>query len=152
MTATTATGTTGYATRAADVAAHRRTTGVVGLATWAVATVFIVINAHDTAEMIISPAIAAVVAIGLFGWLLPSRMVAGAPGTALTLSVLAVPLTVVAFWSGVPVLLGVAGAMLGAASVGAGRNRSYAAVGLGALAVTGYLVLYVVVGLLMGDL
>lgn len=150
MTATTASDTS-YASRA-DAAAHRRTTGAVGLATWAVATAFIVINAHDVAEMIISPAIAAVVAIGLFGWLLPLRMVAGAPGTALTLSVLAVPLTLVAFWSGVPVLLGVAGAMLGAASVGAGRNRSYAAVGLGALAVTGYLVLYVVVGLLMGDL
>ena len=150
MSATTATDTT-YATKA-DAAAHRRTTAVVGLATWAVATVFIVINAHDTGEMVISPAIAAVFALGLFSWLLPTRMVTGAPGAALTLSVLALPLTVVAFWSGVPVLLAVAGAMLGAASVEVGRKRAYAAMGLGALGVTGYLVLYVVVGLVMGDL
>lgn len=150
MTTTTATDPS-YATRA-DAAAHRRTTAVVGLATWAVATVFIVINAHDVGEMIISPAIAAVVAALLFGWLLPSRMVTGSPGAALTLSVLAVPLTVVAFWSGVPVLLAVAGAMLGAGSIEVGRKRSYAAIGLGVLAAAGYLTLYVVAGLLMGEL
>lgn len=150
MSTTTATDT-GYTTNA-DVAAHRRTTMLVGGATWAVATAFILTNANSVGEMWISPAIAAVVALGLFGWLLPTRMVTGAPGTALALAVLAVPLTLFAFWSGIPVLLGVAGVMLGAASIEVGRKRAYAAIGLGALAVTGYLVLYVVVGLVMGDL
>ena len=150
MSATTAT-ETGYAGKS-DITTHRRTAMLAGATTWAVATAFILTNANSVGEMWISPAIAAVVAIGLFGWLLPGRMVTGAPGTALTLSALAVPLTVVAFWSGVPVLLAVAGAMLGAASIEAGRKRAYAAMGLGALAVTGYLVLYVVVGLIMGDL
>lgn len=144
--------TTTLSAARADAAAHRRTTALVGLATWIVATSFIAINAHDVGEMVISPAVAAVVAIALFGWLLPARMVTGAPTLALALSGLAVPLTVVAFWSGVPVLLAVAGVMLGAASLGVGRQRGYAALGLGTLAIAGYLTLYVVGGLLMSDL
>lgn len=151
MTATTTTTGSEYATRA-DVSAHRRTTAAVGLATWAVASVFIVLFANDVGEMFISPAIAGVVALVLFGWVLPTQMVKGAPGLALTLSVLAVLLTMPAFWSGLPAILGVAGAMLGAAGVSVARKRSYAAVGLGGLAVTAYVVLYVLVGLIMNDL
>lgn len=149
MTTTSTATNPGYT---ADAAAHRRMTAVVGLATWAVATGFIVLNAHDVGEMVISSAILGVVTVGIFGWLLPRQMVTGAPGTALALSILAALLTLPAFWSGLPAVLGVAGAMLGNASVSVARRRGLAAVAVGALAVTGYLVLYVLVGLVMGDL
>ncbi len=57
-----------------------------------------------------------------------------------------------AFWSMLPLLLGVGGVMIGAACAGFAPKRAYAAIGLGALTVAGYLYLYVVVATIMGDL
>ena len=95
---------------------------------------------------------AAVVAAIVFGWVVPRGMSKGSPATALTLSVIAALLLLPAFWSMLPLLLGVGGVMVGAACVGFAPKRAYAAIGLGALTVAGYLYLYVVVATIMGDL
>jgi hypothetical protein len=72
-----------------------------------------------------------------------------AGGTALGLSVPAVLLLVPAFWSGLPLVLGVAGLVVGNAGRGArsGGGKCVAAVALGALACLGYVAIYVSDGL-----
>ena len=69
------------------------------------------------------------------------REAAGA--TALTLSILGL-VAVVAFWSGLTPILAGGGALLGWAGRGADRGRATcrAAIGIGTLALVGYLVIY----------
>ena len=76
-----------------------------------------------------------------------------AGGTALGLSIPAVLLLLPAFWSGLPMILGVAGAMVGNAGRNApsGSGKSITALILGALAVLGYLAIYIGDGLLGGN-
>jgi len=128
---------------------HRLTSAAAGLLAYAVSSYFTWTNAHDNGEIVISLSIAAVVAAVLFGWLVPTRAAQGAPATALTLGVLAALLVLPAFWSGLPLLLGVAGVLVGRASSG---KRAVAGVALGALATAVYLYLYVVVGLVQDKL
>jgi hypothetical protein len=109
-------------------------------------------EAHETSEIVTVLGGAAVVAAVVYGWVVPRGLSKGAPGTALTLSAVAALLLLPAFWSMLPLVLGVAGAMLGRACAGHAPKRGYAAIGLGAISVAGYLVLYVVLGLVMGDL
>jgi CBS domain containing-hemolysin-like protein len=130
----------------------RRTSAIVGVLTYAVGAAFSVLNTNGVREAVIVLVVAAVVGAVVFGWLVPRGMTTGAPGAAVGLSAVAVLLLLPAFWSMLPLLLGVAGAMLGRACVEHAPKRSYAAIALGAISVVGYLVLYVVVGLIMGDL
>ena len=77
---------------------------------------------------------------------------ASAGGTALTLALLAALLTLPAFWSGLPLILGSGRApRLAGRNAATGAGKSAAAIGIGALAVLGYLTIYIVDGLLMGN-
>jgi hypothetical protein len=131
---------------AVDRAGLRRAVLPVGVGSFVVAAFWIVMGAHDTTEIISMVALAAVTAAGVFGLVLPRALQQdGAPGRALTMSVLAVLLIVPAFWTGLPMVLGAAGALLGYAGRGAstGSRRCVAAAVIGALAVIGYLATYV---------
>lgn len=70
------------------------------------------------------------------------------------LSLTAALLTLPAFWTGLPLVLGAAGVVLG--HVGrhrsSGSGKSIAAVVIGALVVIGYLSIYIVDGLVFGNL
>jgi hypothetical protein len=147
----TATSTTQSLTHDSAVV-DRRTSALVGFVSYVVGAAFTVPNAHKASEVAVVLVAAAIVALGVYGWLVPRGTATGTPGTALGLSVVAALLLLPAFWSMLPLLLGVAGVMIGRACTGFASKRSYAAVGLGAIAVAGYLYLYVVLGLIMGDL
>lgn len=129
-----------------DRTGARRAVLPVAVASFAIATFWTVMGAHDTGEIVIVLGTCAVVAATVFGFVLPRALEQdSAPGRALTLSIVALLLIVPAFWSGLPIILGSAGALLGYA----GRNAAVGAKGciaaavIGALAVMGYLVVYV---------
>ena len=77
-----------------------------------------------------------------------------APKTALAMSVIAALLTLPAFWTGLPLVLGAAGALVGYAGRAAakGSGPSIAAMLIGVLSVLGYLTIYIVDGIVMGNL
>lgn len=144
--------TTDTSREAGPVSQYRTTSVVVGLVCYAVAAAFTVPNAHDTGEIMTVLGLAAVVSVVMFGWIVPRGLAKGAPATGLTLSVLAALLVMPAFWSTLPLLFGVSGVMLGHASKDTAPKRGWAAVVLGGLAVLAYLTLYIVAGLIVGDL
>jgi hypothetical protein len=101
-------------------------------------------------------AVLAAVAVGIFGFLLPAGL-HGAParpgrwsGWALALGILGIVAVPVAFWSGLPLLLGTAGVVLGAAGrqaareAGHGGARSAWAVGLSVFAIVACLAIGIV--------
>jgi hypothetical protein len=95
-------------------------------------------------EFLIVCAIIAVAAAAVFGWVVPRGLQREAAGaTALTLSILGL-LAVLAFWAGLTPILAGGGALLGWAGRNQerGRGMSRAAIGIGALALVGYLVIY----------
>ena len=101
---------------------------------------------HSAWEFIIVTGVIIATAAFVFAFLLPRALRQESTGkSALTLSVLAVLVLLPAFWSGLPLILGVAGALLGYRGRHAthGSGRSTAAVVLGLLAAIGYLALYV---------
>lgn len=105
-----------------------------------------VYGAHDLGEIVVVVTGILATVVGVYGFLLPRALRReSAGGTALTLSLMAVALALPAFWSGLPMVLGVAGAMLGYAgrTASSGSGKSIAAVVLGALAVLAYLSIYV---------
>ena len=96
-------------------------------------------------EFLVVCAIIAVAAAVVFGLVVPRGLQREAAGaTALTLSVLGL-LTVLAFWSGLTPILAGGGALLGWAGRDADRGRvmSRAAIVIGAVALAGYLAIYV---------
>lgn len=130
----------------ADNAGPRRAIVPVGVGSFAVAAFWIAMGAHDSGEIVSMVALSAVVAGAVFGFLLPRAMrEESTPRRALTMSVLGLLLVAPAFWSGLPVVLGSAGALLGYAGRNAtsGAKGSITAAAIGALAVVGYLVVYV---------
>ena len=149
MTATSAPQTL---TRNPDSTSHRGISAIVGAVSYAVAAVLTVPEAHDMGEIVIVLGGAALVGLVVFGWAVPRGMAMGAPAMALGFSAVGALLLLPAFWAIVPFQLGLAGVMVGLASVGVAPKRSYAAIALGALTVAGYLVLYLLVGLMMNDL
>ena len=130
----------------AENAGPRRAIVPVGVGSFAVAAFWIGMGAHDVGEIVSMVALSAAVAGGVFGFVLPRAMrEESAPGRALTLSVLGLLLIVPAFWSGLPMVLGSAGALLGYAGRNArsGAKGSVTALVIGLLAVAGYLASYV---------
>ena len=126
-----------------------------GAASFAVAGVWTVLGAHTWEEWASMLALEVVVTLGVYGVVIPKALERRSAGlTALILAVLAAALTVPAFWSGLPLILGVAGMLLGYAARRAARGAGLgiAAIVVGALAVIGYLTIYVVDGLLLGNL
>ncbi|MGI9084465.1 MAG: hypothetical protein ACR2FE_04145, partial [Aeromicrobium sp.] len=76
-----------------------------------------------------------------------------APKTALAMSVVAALTALPAYWTGLPLVLGAAGALVGYAGRGAARGSglSIAAMLIGVLSVLGYLTIYIVDGLVFGN-
>ena len=130
----------------AENAGVRRAIVPVGVGSFAVAAFWIAMGAHDVGEIVSMVALSAVVAGGVFGLVLPRAMrEESAPRRALTLAILGLLLIVPAFWSGLPMVLGSAGALLGYAGRNAtsGAKGSVTAFVIGLLAVVGYLTTYV---------
>lgn len=103
-------------------------------------------GAHDLREILVVMAIVIVTVAGVFGFLLPRKLSQeSAGGTALALSLVGAVLLLPAFWAGVPLVLGVAGAMLGYAGRNArsGSGKSTVALAIGALVSVGYFAVYV---------
>lgn len=101
---------------------------------------------QEAREFYVVAGIVLVAAVAVYGLLLPKALrKESAGGTALTLSLIAAVLLLPAFWSGLPLVLGVAGAFLGYAgrSASSGAGRSTAGFVIGLLAVLGYVAIYV---------
>jgi hypothetical protein len=130
----------------AERSTARKTLVPLGAAVLGISSMFTVLGAHDVTEIVVCTVVAVAATIGVYGFLLPralERQSAG--GTALALSVIAAVLTLPAFWTGLPLVLGAAGALLGyvGRNAASGGGKSIAAVVLGALAAIGYLAIYV---------
>ena len=132
-----------------DRSDNRLVAAAAGLLAYAVSSYFTWTNAHDTGEIVFSLSLAAVVSLIVFGWFVPTRLATGAPRATLGFGIAAALLVVPAFWSGLPLLFGVAGLLLARASTG---KRAVAGMVLSGLAVAFYLYLYVVVGMVQGKL
>ncbi|MDP9441695.1 MAG: hypothetical protein M3P34_05890 [Actinomycetota bacterium] len=125
-----------------------------GLAATVLAAAGTLYGAHDWTEIAVTVPVLAVVAAFVFGFVVPAAMrKESAGGTALGLSIPAVLLTLPAFWSGLPMVLGVAGVMVGNAGRNArsGGGKCIAGLVLGALAVLGYLAIYIGDGIIGGN-
>lgn len=101
-------------------------------------------GAHDLREVVVVSA-ALVLVVGIaFGLVIPRALRHDSGATAaLTMSVLGALLLLPAFWSALPLALGVAGALLGHARRDAhlGAGKAAAAVALGVLTAVGYFVI-----------
>lgn len=118
----------------------------IGTASAIVATALTAAGAHDWREIgIITPVIVVTTAL-VFGLVVPRALrKETAGGTALALAIPAALLLVPAFWAGVPLVLGVAAMVVGNAGRRArsGSGTCIAGLVLGALAVVGYVAIYV---------
>lgn len=97
---------------------------------------------HSTGDYLIVLAVIAVSAAIVYGLVLPRW---GTPRTGIILGVLAV-LSIVVFWSGLPVVLGIAAIVIGLSYRGSkeGSGAATAALVLGALALVGSVVVYII--------
>ena len=126
-----------------------------GVATYVVSSILTVLGAHSRGEWVAMLTLALVAGLVVYGLVVPRALDReSAPGTALTLSAIAALLTLPAFWTGLPLLLGAAGALVGYAGrrASSGSGVSIAALVLGALSVIGYLSIYVIDGVVFGNL
>lgn len=133
----------------------RRAVAPVAIGVAVVSGSWTALGAHGIPEMVVVLATIVVVTGGVYGFLLPRALIRpSAGGTALALSVVALLLTLPAFWSGLPLVLGVAGGMLGYVGRGApsGSGKAIAGCVLGLLAAMAYLAIYVVDGVIMGNI
>ncbi len=118
----------------------------IGLASALVAAAGAAFGAHDWVEIAVVGGVIAVATALVFGLVVPKALrKESAGGTALGLSVPALLLLLPAFWSGLPLVLGVAGVVVGNAGRKApsGSGKCIAAVVLGGLAAVGYLAIYI---------
>ena len=125
-----------------------------GIATAVVSTVFTYLGAHDPGEYISMIALGLVSAAVVYGWVVPRALErSAAPKTAMAMSVIAALLTLPAFWTGLPLVLGAAGALVGTAGRVPRRDPVSPSRRLliGALSVLGYLTIYIVDGIVMGN-
>lgn len=125
-----------------------------GIVTVLVSSVFTYLGAHTWQESASMIALASVVAVGVYGFLAPRALDRpAAPGLAVAMSAIAAVITLPGFWTGLPLVLGAAGALLGFAGRGSakGSGLSIAAMLLGLLTVIAYLTIYIVDGLVFGN-
>jgi cellobiose-specific phosphotransferase system component IIC len=126
---------------------------------WAVGTALVGVGwsaygAHTWPELITMSALVVVATGVVFGVVVRRALQReSAARTALTLSVSAVLLALPAFWSGLPLVLGVAGALVGNAGRNArsGSTACITALVVGVVAVAAYLAIYVGDGILAGN-
>lgn len=124
----------------------RTPAAAVGFAAGLLALALSALGAHDWTELLVEVGLICVTTLGVFGFLVPRALRReSAPGPALGLSIPALLLVVPAFWSGLPLVLGVGGLLVGNAGRTArtGSGRCIAAVVVGALAVLAYIAIYV---------
>lgn len=125
-----------------------------GIATAAVSSVFTYLGAHGPGEYVSMIALGLLTAAVVYGWVAPRALEQdAAPKTALAMSVVAALTALPAYWTGLPLVLGAAGALVGYAGRGAARGSglSIAAMLIGVLSVLGYLTIYIVDGLVFGN-
>ena len=135
-----------------------RTSASTATIPWAIGTAAVgvgwtVYGAHDWSELITMGALILVAAALVFGLVVRPALARESAGrTALSLSVPAALLALPAFWSGIPLVLGVGGALVGNAGRNArnGSGACTAGLVLGVLAVIAYLAIYVGDGILAG--
>jgi hypothetical protein len=124
----------------------RGTVAGIGIASAIVAAAGTAFGAHDWTEIVVVWAALALATGLVFGLVVPRALrKESAGGTALGLSIPALLLLLPAFWSGLPLVLGVAGLVVGNAGRRAptGAGKCIAAVVLGALAAVGYVAIYI---------
>jgi hypothetical protein len=125
-----------------------------GIATVVVSSVFTYLGAHSRGEYVSMIALALVTAVVAYGWVAPRALERNAaPKTAMVMSVVAALTALPAYWTGLPLVLGAAGGLVGYAGRGAakGAGLSIAAMLVGVLSVLGYLTIYIVDGLVFGN-
>lgn len=118
----------------------------IGLASALVAAAGTAFGAHDWTEIAVVWAAIAVVTALVFGLVVPRALrKESAGGTALALSIPALVLLLPAFWAGLPLVLGVAGVVVGNAgrTASSGAGKCIAGLVLGALAAVGYVAIYI---------
>ncbi len=114
-----------------------RTAVGIGVGTAVVSGASVTLFAHDWGEIVVVLGALAVVTAIVFGVVVPRGLRReSAGGAALTCAILAALLALPAFWSGLPLVLGVAAMLLGNAgrTAARGSGRCIAAIVLGALA------------------
>lgn len=130
-----------------------KTLAPVGLAAGGVALLCTVYGANDWTEIAMG-VVTITAATGLvFGLVIPRALrKQSGPGWSVGLGVVAVLATLLAFWSGIPLITGVGAAVLGKNSRTAEHHRGMAITGLvlGVIAVLGYLAIYIGDGLIAG--
>lgn len=125
----------------ASIGSYRRRTYLIGAAATAVAvggTLWAVLKGGTSDKsqldsLVYVAAAALVVGIVLFSWLVPARI--ANRGTGLPFAIVSIPL-LYAFWSGIPILVGVAAVLIGAAYRASGapkRGRALVAILVGAV-------------------
>jgi hypothetical protein len=100
---------------------------------------------HSVEEFLVIAGVVAAVAALMFLFVVPRALSSGhTANLGLGLAVAALPFVLV-FWSGIAPLLAVSGMLLGSAArrTGDGAGKGAAAVGIGALALLGYVAIYV---------
>lgn len=125
-----------------------------GIATAVVSSIFTYLGAHGPGEYISMIALGLVTAAVVYGWVAPRALQQdAAPKTAMTMSVIAALTALPAYWTGLPLVLGAAGALVGYGGRGAARGSglSITAMLIGVLSVLGYLTIYIVDGLVFGN-
>lgn len=129
------------------------TLSLIGTGTAVVACAWTVYGAHDWTEIAIVFTAIAVVSLATYGYLVPRALRRDPGATAVALGLAALVLLLPAFWSGLPLVLGVAAMLLGRAgrTDGTRSGRSIAAIVLGAVAVVGYLAIYIWDGPIAGN-
>ncbi len=125
-----------------------------GIATTVVSSVFTYLGAHSRVEYVSMIALALVTTAVVYGWVAPRALEEdAAPKTAMAMSVVAALTALPAYWTGLPLVLGAAGALVGYGGRGAARGSglSITAMLIGVLSVLGYLTIYIVDGLVFGN-
>jgi hypothetical protein len=123
-----------------------RTAVGIGVATAVVSGVLVALFAHDWGEILVVLAAIAVTTAVVFGAVVPRGLRReSAGGAALTCGIVAALLALPAFWSGLPLVLGVAAMLLGntGRTAAHGSGKCIAAIVLGALASVFVLAVYV---------
>ncbi len=137
-------------TYASPVRTESRPVVPAGVAATLVAAACTTAFAHDWVEVAVSVTGMVLIAAVIFGVVVPRALrKESAGGTALGLSIPALLLAMPAFWTGLPLVLGVAGVIVGNAGRQArsGAGACIAGLALGALAVLGYVAIYVMSGI-----
>ena len=134
----------------ATPATHTRAVVPTGIAAAVIASTLSTLFAHDWGEVVVVVAVIGVTTGVVFGLVVPRALrKPSAGGTALGLALPAAVLLLPAFWSGLPFVLGLAGAIVGNAGRNAetGSGKSTAALVISALVVLCYLSIYVAEGI-----